>query len=132
MDEDSSLALEPRPPKHMALVVTAPSGARSEIRLTAGHLLLLHRELRQLLGRISGLQLPKAQALAERSETYLPVTAVQISDEILRPEILLTVTDFLGGDYGYAIPLDLAKRLAERLLTRIAHLEQTQRDTTKQ
>lgn len=77
------------------------------------------------------LQQTTARILAERSRgpggispsPSVPVVAVQLAPSALETDLLLTFHDQFGIETWLALPLELARKLAERLPEQVAKLE---------
>lgn len=119
--------------KDVALVRVDKNGNRSELVMPTAAVLsmpkLVRETIRIILAQAS--QRPAAQP-GTLPKAFFPVTRVGLNVEPTTHEILLEMHDTYGNESGFALPIEVAKPLAERLPVRLKEAEAAAKAQKKQ
>jgi len=115
---DAKLSLDPHG-KDFVLKRTSESGETVEIILSAMDVLTLAQSAQRLKDHILAQQSRSGVSMG----VHMPVAQVSLNTDIHVHEILLGLIDGNGAEQRFALPLEVAKPLAERLPVRIAEIE---------
>ena len=121
-NQDEMLSIEPRG-KDFVIVRALADGSRRELVLPEAGLIGLARMLPQALEEIHARRrTPHLDKNGIVPIHAIPAADVKINTDLTKRKVLVSFVDEFGNKAGYALALDLARRVGEGLYTRAAHM----------
>jgi hypothetical protein len=98
---------------NFALVRIDADGNKTELVLPEAGLIFLARAIPQTLQKV----ITARNVRGGSPIIAVPVEHVRVSADMHATDLLLTMIDKFGNETGFAVPLDIARPVAERLIT---------------
>jgi hypothetical protein len=107
---------------------TDAEGAITEIALTDANVLILprvaHKPIAQILSQFAT---PLMKGRGVSPTIAVPVANPVVSHTVPRKEVILTLNDNYGGEFGFSFSPDVARRLGRRLIYRASKMPKDDR-----